>query len=78
MDIGLADADTIDVMGAKEWIEVHALDVSGTFSSRQRMTSHLVTRGSVAVMVSSSVLQTVKTQIYISEERVAPFNAGRR
>ena len=63
----------IDVMRAKERIEVHALATNGTFSSWQRMTSRLVTHGPVTPYVPSSMLQTKKTQVYISEELAAPF-----
>ena len=63
----------IDVMRAKERIEVHALATCGTFSSWQRMTSRLVTHGPVTPLVPSSMLQTKKTQVYISEELAAPF-----
>jgi len=63
----------IDVMRAKERIEVHALATCGTFSSWQRMTSRLVTHGPVTPYVPSSMLQTKKTQVYISEELAAPF-----
>lgn len=63
----------IDVRRAKERIEVHALLTNGTFSSWQRMTSRLVTHGPVTPLVPSSMLQTMKTQVYISEEVAAPF-----
>ena len=63
----------IDVMRAKERIEVHALATNNTFSSWQRMTSRLVTHGPVTPYVPSSMLQTKKTQVYISEELAAPF-----
>jgi len=60
-------------MSGKERIEVHALATCGTFSSWQRMTSRLVTHGPVTPLVPSSMLQTRKTQVYISEELAAPF-----
>ncbi|MCQ2437337.1 MAG: hypothetical protein MJ099_02945 [Clostridia bacterium] len=63
----------IDVKRAKERIEVHALLTNGTFSSWQRMTSRLVTHGPVTPLVPSSMLQTMKTQVYISDELAAPF-----
>ena len=64
----------IDVKRAKERIEVHALLTNNTFSSWQRMTSRLVTHGPVTPLVPSSMLQTMKTQVYISEELAAPFD----
>ena len=63
----------LDAMRAKERIEVHALATNGTFSSWQRMISRLVTHGPVTPLVPSSMLQTKKTQVYISDELAAPF-----
>lgn len=62
-----------DVLAAKERIEVHALATCNTFSSWQRMTSRLVTHGPVTPYIPSTMLQTKKTQVYISEELAAPF-----
>ena len=64
----------VDVKRAKERIEVHALLTNNTFSSWQRMTSRLVTHGPVTPLVPSSMLQTMATQVYISEELAAPFD----
>lgn len=64
----------VDVLRAKERIEVHALLTNNTFSSWQRMTSRLVTHGPVTPLVPSSMLQKMKTQVYISEEVAAPFD----
>ena len=63
----------VDVKRAKERIEVHALLTNCTFSSWQRMTSRLVTHGPVTPLVPSTMLQTMATQVYISEEVAAPF-----
>lgn len=68
-----ASIGPLDVKRAKERIEVHALLTNCTFSSWQRMTSRLVTHGPVTPLVPSSMLQTMKTQVYISEELAAPF-----
>lgn len=62
-----------DVFNARERIEVHALLTNNTFSSWQRMTSRLVLHGPVTPLVPSSMLQLMKTQIYVSEEIAAPF-----
>ena len=69
-------AETIgpdDVKNARERIEVHALLTNNTFSSWQRMTSRLVLHGPVTPLVPSSMLQLMKTQVYVSEEIAAPF-----
>lgn len=64
----------LDVKRAKERIEVHALLTNNTFSSWQRMTSRLVTHGPVTPLVPTSMLQTMATQVYVSEELAAPFD----
>lgn len=63
----------VDVKNARERIEVHALLTNSTFSSWQRMTSRLVTHGPVTPLIPSSMLQTMKTQVLISDELAAPF-----
>ena len=63
----------IDVKNARERIEVHALLTNGTFSSWQRMTSRLVLHGPVTPLVPSSMLQTMKTLVLVSDELAAPF-----
>ena len=63
-----------DVKNARERIEVHALLTNCTFSSWQRMTSRLVLHGPVTPYVPSSMLQLMKTQVYVSEELAAPFD----
>ena len=63
----------VDVKNARERIEVHALLTNNTFSSWQRMTSRLVLHGPVTPAIPSSMLQLMKTQVYVSEEIAAPF-----
>lgn len=63
----------VDVLNARERIEVHALLTNNTFSSWQRMTSRLVLHGPVTPLVPSSMLQLMKTQVYVSDEIAAPF-----
>ena len=63
----------VDVKNARERIEVHALLTNNTFSSWQRMTSRLVLHGPVTPLMPSSMLQLMKTQVYVSEEIAAPF-----
>lgn len=64
----------IDVKNSRERIEVHALMTNGTFSSWQRMTSRLVLHGPVTPLIPSSMLQTMKTQVLVSDELAAPFD----
>ncbi len=63
----------VDVKNARERIEVHALLTNSTFSSWQRMTSRLVLHGPVTPEIPSSMLQTMKTQVLVSDELAAPF-----
>lgn len=63
----------VDVLNARERIEVHSLLTCNTFSSWQRMTSRLVLHGPVTPLIPSSILQLMKTQVYVSEEIAAPF-----
>lgn len=65
----------VDVLNARERIEVHALLTNNTFSSWQRMTSRLVLHGPVTPLVPSSMLQLMKTQVYVSDEIAAPFDS---
>ena len=64
----------LDVKRAKERIEVHALLTNNTFSSWQRMTSRLVLHGPITPLVPTTMLQTMATQVYVSEELAAPFD----
>ncbi len=63
----------VDVLRARERIEVHSLLTNNTFSSWQRMTSRLVLHGPVCPQVPSSMLQLMKTLVLVSEEIAAPF-----
>lgn len=65
----------VDVKNARERIEVHALLTNGTFSSWQRMVSRLVLHGPVTPLVPSSMLQLMKTQVYVSLDLAAPFES---
>ncbi len=64
----------VDVKNSRERIEVHALLTNCTFSSWQRMTSRLVLHGPVTPLIPSSMLQTMKTQVLVSDELAAPFD----
>lgn len=63
----------VDVLNSRERIEIHSLLTCNTFSSWQRMTSRLVLHGPVTPLIPSSMLQLMKTQVYVSEEIAAPF-----
>jgi 6-phosphogluconolactonase/glucosamine-6-phosphate isomerase/deaminase len=62
-----------DVARSRERIEIHSLLTINTFSSWQRMVSRLILHGPVTPLVPSSILQLMKTQVYVSNELAAPF-----
>lgn len=64
----------LDVMRAKNRMECHALTTYGTYSSWQRMISRLILHGEVTPQVPASILQLVKTDVYLSEAIAAPFD----
>lgn len=69
-----ATVGPVDIKNSRERIEIHSLLTNGTFSSWQRMISRLVLHGPVTPLVPSSMLQLMKTQVYVSDELAAPFD----
>ena len=65
-----------EAIGAKFRIDMHALTVDGSYASWQRMTTRLVLHGPVTPLVPESILQTVRTDVYVSEtaaENIEPI-----
>lgn len=56
-----------DVIAAKHRIDFHAIGIHGTSTSWQRLTSRLVLHGPVTPLVPESILQTLRTDVYVSE-----------
>ena len=56
-----------EVVGAKHRIDQHGITVGGGFHSWQRLTSRLVLHGPVTPLVPESLLQTLRTDVWISE-----------
>jgi len=56
-----------DVLNAKNRLEMHGITTAGTFVAWQRLISRLVLHGPVTPQVPSSILQTVPTNVYVSE-----------
>ncbi len=56
-----------EVIKAKHRIDVHAITVHGTSTSWQRFICRLVLHGPVTPLVPESVLQTLPTDVYVSE-----------
>ena len=56
-----------DVIHAKNRIDTHALTVHGTSTAWQRFICRLVLHGPVTPLVPESILQTLPTDVYVSE-----------
>lgn len=60
-----------EVIAAKHRIDTHAIGVGGTFISWQRFTTRLVLHGPVTPLVPESILQTLRTDVWVSESAAA-------
>jgi glucosamine-6-phosphate deaminase len=60
-----------EVIAAKHRIDVHAIGVAGSFTSWQRFTTRLVLHGPVTPLVPESILQTLRTDVWVSESAAA-------
>jgi len=56
-----------EVIAARHRIDMHAITVHGTATSWQRMITRLVLHGPVTPLVPESILQTLRTDVYVSE-----------
>lgn len=56
-----------EVIAAKHRIDLHAITVDGSFASWQRLTTRLVLHGPVTPRVPESILQTLRTDVWVSE-----------
>ncbi len=63
----------LDVKRAKNRIENHSLITGGSFSSWQRMISRLILHGEVTPLVPASILQLMKTNVFITPSIAAPI-----
>lgn len=57
----------LEVINAKNRIDIHSITVHGTTTAWQRFISRLVLHGPVTPLVPESILQTLPTDVYISE-----------
>lgn len=60
-----------EVIGSKHRIDMHAITVDGSFASWQRLTTRLVLHGPVTPRVPESILQTLRTDVWVSETAAA-------
>ncbi|MCX7868360.1 MAG: hypothetical protein N2322_00255 [Terrimicrobiaceae bacterium] len=62
-----------EILAAKHRVSLHGISVGGGFHSWQRLTSRLVTHGPVTPLVPESVLQTTRTDVWVTETIAAPI-----
>jgi glucosamine-6-phosphate deaminase len=60
-----------EVIGAKHRIQMHGITVDGSFASWQRLTTRLVLHGPVTKFVPESLLQTLRTDVWVTESLAA-------
>ena len=56
-----------EIIGAKHRIDMHGITVDGSFASWQRFTTRLVLHGPVTPLLPASILQTLRTDVYVTE-----------
>jgi len=56
-----------EVIAAKHRIDMHAITVDGSFASWQRLVTRLVLHGPVTPRVPESILQTLRTDVWVSD-----------
>jgi len=62
-----------EVLAARHRVETHALTTQGTRVTWQRFVSRLILHGPVTPQVPASILQTVRTDVYMSESLAQPI-----
>ena len=60
-----------EVIGSKHRIQMHGITVDGSFASWQRLTTRLVLHGPVTKFVPESLLQTLRTDVWVTESIAA-------
>ena len=60
-----------EVIACKNRIDIHAITVDGSFASWQRFTTRLCLHGPVTPLVPQSLLQTLRTDVWVSESIAA-------
>jgi glucosamine-6-phosphate deaminase len=60
-----------EVIAAKNRIDIHAITVDGSFASWQRFTTRMCLHGPVTPLVPQSILQTLPTDVWVSESIAA-------
>ncbi len=60
-----------EVIASKHRVDLHSISVNGSFASWQRLTTRLVLHGPVTPRVPESILQTLRTDVWVSETSAA-------
>ncbi len=60
-----------EVVGAKARLDLHSIAVGGSFNSWQRLTTRLCLHGPVSPRMPGSLLQTLPTEVWVSESAAA-------
>jgi glucosamine-6-phosphate deaminase len=60
-----------EVIGAKARIDLHGITIDGSFASFQRFITRLVLHGPVTPRVPTSILQTLDTDVWVTESAAA-------
>ena len=63
------------VIAAKHRIDLHAISVGGSPISWQRLTTRLVLHGPVTPLVPESILQTLRTDVWVTENAARDIEA---
>jgi 6-phosphogluconolactonase/glucosamine-6-phosphate isomerase/deaminase len=62
-----------EVIAAKNRVDLHGITVNGSFASWQRLTTRLVLHGPVTPRLPASILQTLRTDVWVTETAAAPI-----
>ena len=65
-----------DVIAAKARMDQHGITVGGSLNSWQRLTTRLVLHGPVTPLLPQSILQTLKTDVYVTEKAAMNIEAN--
>ena len=71
LNAALQSASPAEVIAAKHRIQMHGITVDGSFASWQRLTTRLVLHGPVTKFVPESLLQTLRTDVWVTESIAA-------
>lgn len=63
-----------EVIGSRHRVDFHSITINGTASSWQRFVSRLILHGPVTPLVPESILQNLKTDVFISETIAQDIN----